>query len=131
MCVVLQAEKWNISSISVNKGCYIISNCSHHFGKLVSPEGIQEGKSTWHLTAIRCSHSPQWNLRKVMMWKHRILAPDSWGSYQRNDFSESRLLHLPIDRKELSSLKSDIHFSFIYDNLLMFKLPALCSKTFI
>ena len=25
------------------------------------------------------SHSPGWALRKLQMWKHRILAPDSWS----------------------------------------------------
>ena len=27
------------------------------------------------------------SLRKLRMWKHRILAPGSWSAYQRNDFS--------------------------------------------
>ena len=39
--------------------------------------------------------------------KHMILAPDSWDAYKRHDFSEPRLLHLPI---------------------LMFRLPAFCCK---
>ena len=45
------------------------------------------------------------------MWKHRILASDSWGAYQRSDFREPRLLHLSIHRgkkKKLSSLTWDI-----------------------
>ena len=36
--------------------------------------------------------------------KNRILALGNQGAYQRNDFSESRLLHLPIQRKTLNSL---------------------------
>ena len=32
------------------------------------------------------------------MWKHRKLAPESWGTYQKN-FSEPRCLHFPIHRK--------------------------------
>ena len=68
-----------------------------------------------------CSHSPRWALRKLRMWKHRILAPDSWGTYQRKDFSEPRLLHLPIHRKVLNSLTWDIWFSLINNNLLMFR----------
>ena len=51
------------------------------------------------------------------MWKHRILAPESWGAYQRNDFSEPSLLHPPIHRKALNSLTWDIWFSLINNNL--------------
>ena len=51
--------------------------------------------------------------RKLRMWKHRILAPKSWGAYQRNDFSEPRLLHLPMYSNALNSLTWDIWFSFI------------------
>ena len=72
-----------------------------------------------------CSHSLRWALRKLRMWKYRILAPDSWGECQRNDFSEPRLLNLPIHWKALNSLTWDIWFSFINNNLLTFWLPTL------
>ena len=49
-------------------------------------------------------------MRKFKMWINRILAPDRWSAYQRNNFSEPRLLHLPIHRKELNSSTSDIRF---------------------
>ena len=45
--------------------------------------------------------------------KHRMLAPDSWDAYERNDFSEPRLLHLPIHRKALNSLTWVIWFWLI------------------
>ena len=64
-------------------------------GVLVSLEGTQEGKNGCRLAAI----------------PHRILA--LIGAYQRNDFSEPRLLHLPIQRKVLNSLTWDILFSLI------------------
>ena len=51
------------------------------------------------------------------------------SAYQRNDFSEPRLRHLPIQRKALNSLPWDIWFSFINNNLLTFWLPGLCCKT--
>ena len=54
-----------------------------------------------------CSHSLWWALR---IWKHRMLPPDSRGTYERNDFSESSLLHLPIHRKVLNFLTQDIRF---------------------
>ena len=39
-------------------------------------------------------------LRKLRMWKHRILAPESWGTYKRNEFSDPILLHLLIQKKK-------------------------------
>ena len=59
-----------------------------------------------------CNHHRRWALRKLRMWKYRILAPDSWGTYQRNDFSEPGFLHIPIHRKALNSLTWDIWLSF-------------------
>ena len=49
-------------------------------------------------------------LRKLRMWKHRILGPDCWDAYQRNDFKEPRLLHLPIYKHTLNSVPWDICF---------------------
>ena len=66
--------------------------------------------------------------KELRMWKHRILAPGSWDAYQRNDFSEPRLLHLPIYRRVLNFLTWDILFSSINSQFLMFWLPALCYK---
>ena len=71
---------------SVNKGCR-----SH-----------QQLQSSWMAS--------WWALRELRMWKYRILAPESWGTDQRNDFSASRLLHLPIQRKVLNSLTCHIWF---------------------
>ena len=45
----------------------------------------------------------------------------------RNDFSEPKLLHLPIPRKVLNSLTGDIGFSFITSNLL-FSLRVVITK---
>ena len=55
--------------------------------------------------------------------EHRILTPDSWGTFQRVDFTKVRLLHLPKHSKGLSSLTQDIWHSLINSNLLMF--PAM------
>ena len=49
--------------------------------------------------------------------------------YQKNDFSEPRLLHPPIHRKVLNYLTWDIWVLLINNNLLMFRVPALCCKT--
>ena len=66
------------------------------------------------------SHSPQWAPGKLRMWKHKILAPESWDRDQRNDFSEPGRLHLPKHRKALNSLPGDIWFSLTYSPLLTF-----------
>ena len=43
------------SAVSVNRD---VSSCSHHSGELLSPEGIQEGKNTHYLAAIRLQPLP-------------------------------------------------------------------------
>ena len=68
--------------------------------------------------------SPVVHLRGLRMGKNRIRAPESGGVYQRNDFSEPRLLHLPIQRKVLD-LRRLVFFS---SHLLMFRLPGLCCR---
>ena len=62
--------------------------------------------------------------------KHRILAPESWGAYQRNACNEPRGLHAPIHREALNSLTWDVWFSCIHSNLLRSQLPpGFCGKT--
>ena len=73
-------------AISVNKECQTSVMAATTEGVLVSFEGTQQGKNSCCLAAI----------------PHRILAPI--GAYQRTDFSEPRLLHLPRQRKVLNSL---------------------------
>ena len=96
--------------------------------KPVSPEGTQEGNKEYLPSRSHYRYSLWWALRKVKRWKHRILAPDSWGAYQRSDSSEPRPLHLPIQRKALSSSTWDIWFSIINSSLL-FLLPFLHCKS--
>ena len=71
-----------------------------------SHQGFLASKCEWGLPQLwsrRCCHFPWWLLRS---WenaesnrnKETRLAPDSWGAYERNEFSEPRGLHLPIHR---------------------------------
>lgn len=86
---------------------------------------FRKEKKTCDLTAIRTIVEPQGSSG---IWKKHILdtgAQDSWVAYERYDYSESRLLHLPKHRKMLNSLTWDISFSLINNNPLMFRLPAL------
>lgn len=61
------------------------------------------------------------------MRKHRILAPDCWGAYRRNDIRDPRFLYLPILRQMLNSF-SYLVCLFINSKLL-FWAPGLCCKS--
>ena len=65
---------------------------------------------------------PAWKVRwgEFRMEKNRILTLESWDAYQRNNFNEPRLLHLPIYRKALKSLTWHAWFFVISTNLLSF-----------
>ena len=114
-----------LSAISVNKGCH--SHQQLHPPPTVSRWALRELrkeiKNTCHLAAIRLQPLPgkPWGNSGCF----RILAPESWSAYQRNDFSEPRLLQLPIHRKVPNSLTQDIWFSLINNNLWMTTCPLL------
>ena len=55
----------------------------------------------------------------------KVLARDSWDAYERNYFSEPKLLHFPIHRKTLNSLTWDIWFSLIHKNT--FEVKTTCA----
>ena len=126
--VMHKCEKWSISCHILNKDITVISDYrppvwtgepwGHSWRKEYLP-------SSSHQTAATPSGEPRGNSGA----ENKTLAPDRWGVYQRNDFSEPRLLHLPIHRKVLSSLTRDIWFSLVNNTLLRFRLPALCCKT--
>ena len=94
-----------------------------------SQEGAQDGdKQAAHCQAIsHCSNPQLCILRALRMEKHRILALDSKGVYQRNNFNEPRLLHLPYI--ENAKFINPIYLVFFNSNLLMFRLPGLPCKT--
>ena len=81
-----------------------------------------------------CSHPQGRTLRRLRMGKLRILGPDSWEAYQRNEFNEFQLLHPPCPSpshthsKVLKFLTRDIWFSLINRNFLMFQEPDLGHK---
>ena len=95
-------------SISVSKDVTVASNCNPSTWAIKQAWGNSGRKRRPVIyQPSDCSHSLWWALR---IWKHRMLAPDSRGTYERNDFSESSLLHLPIHRKVLNFLTQDIRF---------------------
>ena len=83
-----------------------------------------------HLAAISPLPLPTVSREETHDVKTQATVPDSWGAYERNNFIESRFLHLPIHRKARNSLTWDIWFPFINNNLLMFRLPSLSWKNF-
>ena len=104
---------------------------SHHIlaALTVSAEGTQDGNRMPAIKASATAAPQWWTLRRLRMEKYRTLAPESWGADQRDDFIESRLLHLPIHRKALNSLTWDVWFSLINSNLLIFQPSGPCCKT--
>ena len=85
--------------------------------ELVSPEGTQEGKNACLLAAFGLQPLPTVDPEEAQDVKN-TLAPNRWGAYQRNDFSDLQLLLLPIHRKALNTLTWGIYFSLINNNLL-------------
>ena len=99
-------------AISVNKGCHSHQWLQPSKVNIWALRKLRAENNICQLASSRLQPFPKEGaLRKHRMWKHRILIPDSWGAYQRNDFSEPRLLHLPIVRKVLTSLIWSIWFS--------------------
>ena len=62
----------------------------------------------------QCMPRGLWMPRGFRMEKNKILVRDSQDTNQRNNFSESKLLHLPIHREALKSLPWDVWFHFVY-----------------
>ena len=122
-------ENWDTFCHISKQGCH-----SHHqlqppwmwVGQLWRNSGRKELLPS---SSCQTATTPYGELRGNSGCEKRVLAPDSWGAYQRNDFSEPRLLHLPMHSKALNSLTWVIWFSLINSNVLMFRLPAICCKT--
>ena len=88
-------------AISVNKGCHNHQQLQPPW--MVSPDGTQEEYLPFssHQTAVT-PHGEHWGNLKCK--NPEELAPYRWSGYQRNDFSESRLMTLPMHRKTTTSL---------------------------
>ena len=59
-----------------------------------------------------------------------MLAPDTWAPYERNDFSNPRLLHFPIHRKMLNSSAWNI-WVFLVNNFWCSDYPPLAASFYI
>ena len=102
-------EKWSVS-------CHINKWGGH------SHQWFQPPKATRENNTCQPEATGLQPLPKVSSeGKCRMLAQDSWDACERNDFSEPRLLHLPIHRKVLNSLTWD----WIISNQFISKLRFL------
>ena len=122
--------EWNmLPAISVSKNVAAIKP-SHYSLVMVNSEGTQVGDN-WAAgfqALSHCNHPPVVDPEGIQDGT-RVLAPDSWGAYKRNDFSEPRLLYPSISRQLPTSLTLDICvFFLIKSNLVMFQIPGLCCK---
>ena len=86
--------------MKISPAILISKKCHSHQWFLAS-------KCEWGLPKLwssGCCHPPWWQLRswgnaRGKVNKETRMAPDSWGVYERNEFSEPRDLHLPIHRE--------------------------------
>ena len=80
-------------------------------------QSTQEGKEhLCDMAGIRLQPLATGSPEELGRWRHRQVASESWDAYESNDFSETKLLYLPIYRKALNSLTWDIWFSLIHKN---------------
>ena len=116
------------SESEVTQSCPTLRDTTDCSPPSSSAHGIFQAR-VWEWGAIAfsvdCRHSLRWPLRKGSLGcENRMLVPDRWGAYERNDFSEPGPLHLPLHRKALNSLAQDIWFSlttiFWYSDYLPF-----------
>ena len=96
-------EKWVSCHISKQRISQP-SAVSHHRWWVAEPWGNSEGKSICYPATIRCSHSLWWALRNSGCENTGYWLQIAEIQYQRNDFNEPRLLHLPIHERALNSL---------------------------
>ena len=107
--------------------------CHVDWQRMLSPPSHEHGSCTptsrsgWW--ALRNSGLKQsCTLREQRIEKNRVLALNTPGAAQRDDFKEPRLFPLPRRRKALNLLMWAIWFSLISSNLLMVWLPGFCCK---
>ena len=116
-------------AVSVNKGYH--SHKQWWPPRMVSwqaPRALRKERarpSSSHQTAATTEGEPGGTPGRE---NNRVLAPDSWGVHQSNDFSEPRLFYLPIRRKALNSLTWDSWFSLTGSSIWGSDYPPFVAK---
>lgn len=80
----MTCEKWNISCHISKQGRH-----SHQWSWPSTWTGKPWETQGWKEYPTSSSHSLWWSLKKLKMWKYELLAPGSWGTFQKNHFNES------------------------------------------
>ena len=118
----LSCEMKRSSAILINKKCDTISNFWPPNVDGSSPNWNPENAATLPWWLLK-----SWGNARSKVNKETRLIPDSWGAYERNEYSEPRGLHLPIHRL-LNSLTwylvFDVQTPFVA-NLYIAWLPLL------
>ena len=121
------------SCLMSTQGCHSLQWYPPSKCDFLSPKGTHDGEQYLWWGGHPAAATPRgehWGTQKVKNTR-------SWpqtaeihvkGIYERHNFSEPRLLQLPIHRKVLNSLSWDIWFSLIHKTLLILRLLALCYK---
>ena len=107
--------EWVPPALSTNKMLWLLAVAATLDWEALR-ELRKETRNACHLAATRLSNSLRVQLEETQDEKMQDTDPESYGARQRIDFSEPKLSHLPIHRKELNPLPWDIWFSFINDN---------------
>ena len=85
---------------------------------------LRKEECTPGLTAIRLEPLPKGDQGKSGCEKCKGYGPRIGEMHEKNDFSEHRLLHLPIHSKVLNSFTWDIWFSLLHKNT--FEVQTTC-----
>ena len=125
----LISEKWNISCHINKQGCHSHQLLQSSNMTRWSLKEHRKEKNTCYLATIRQQPLPKVSPRETGCEKHKILAPDSWGLYQRDGVVRPDSCIFPHIKKALNSSTQVVWFSLINNNLLMYRLPTLCCKT--
>ena len=83
-------------AVSVNKGVTVISDFGPPNVNFWALRTTRKENNTSSHQSAATFYSEPWRIQDVKM-------QDSWDAYERKDFSEPRLLNLPIHRKALNS----------------------------
>ena len=120
----LETDKLKHAGKKFLKLCHFLLSARRHLRCHQNPHSYSRSSAVLSSRLIfnDLSNSITW------MMVTRYCPPYNWCTYQKNDFNEPRLLHLPIHRKALNFLT---WFSLINSDLLMFWLPVLWSQKFL
>ena len=122
---LLISERWSISCHISKQGYHSHQQFQPSKCEFLNSEGTWEGEQGLPEAVMRLHHCLWWALKETKdVKRRRTLTPVCWDACERNDFSGPRLLHLPICRKVLNSLRYLVFFNF---TKITFDVQTTCS----